>query len=83
MNKAGTLDEAFAIMDTLEFPVVVRPSFILRGAFNNNVAYNRTEFVAIVQRGLRASPTREVLIEASLYSLIEKMHRSKKDAQTQ
>ena len=47
------------------FPAVVRPSFTLGGT-GGGIAYNMEEFVAICQRGLDLSPTRELLIEESL-----------------
>ena len=48
----------------LGFPVVIRPSFTLGGT-GGGIAYNREEFVAICERGLEASPTKELLIEES------------------
>ncbi len=47
------------------FPVVIRPSFTLGGS-GGGIAYNREEFVDICERGLEASPTRELLIEESV-----------------
>ncbi len=46
-------------------PAVIRPSFTLGGT-GGGIAYNREEFYDIVQRGLEASPTNEVLIEESV-----------------
>ncbi|HEX4295977.1 MAG TPA: carbamoyl-phosphate synthase large subunit [Rhizomicrobium sp.] len=46
-------------------PAVIRPSFTLGGT-GGGIAYNREEFFDIVQRGLEASPTNEVLIEESV-----------------
>ena len=43
----------------------MRPSFTLGGT-GGGVAYNRSEFFEIVERGLDASPTTEVLIEESV-----------------
>src|SRR5262245_30418396 len=62
---AHSLDEAVAAQKTMGFPVVVRPSFTLGGT-GGGVAWNMEEFVAICQRGLDLSPTRELLIEESL-----------------
>ena len=47
------------------FPTVIRPSFTLGGT-GGGIAYNREEFEEIVERGLDASPTSEVLIEESV-----------------
>ncbi|HWA90646.1 MAG TPA: carbamoyl-phosphate synthase large subunit [Rhizomicrobium sp.] len=46
-------------------PAVIRPSFTLGGT-GGGIAYNREEFFTIVQNGLEASPTNEVLIEESV-----------------
>jgi len=46
-------------------PAVIRPSFTLGGT-GGGIAYNKEEFYEIVERGLDASPTNEVLIEESV-----------------
>jgi carbamoyl-phosphate synthase large subunit len=46
-------------------PAVIRPSFTLGGT-GGGIAYNREEFFDIVEQGLEASPTNEVLIEESV-----------------
>ena len=43
-------------------PCIIRPSFTLGGT-GGGIAYNREEFFEIVESGLDASPTAEVLIE--------------------
>ena len=60
-----TWEEANALMDTLDFPVIIRPSFTLGGT-GGSVAYNHDEHQALVENGLNASPIHEVLIEESL-----------------
>ena len=60
-----TWNEANALMDTLDFPVIIRPSFTLGGT-GGSVAYNHDEYQALVENGLNASPINEVLIEESL-----------------
>jgi len=62
---AHTLEEAFAGLDKVGLPAIIRPSFTLGGT-GGGVAYNREEFEEIVKKGLDASPTTEVLIEESL-----------------
>jgi len=62
---AHTLAEALAVQELVGFPAVIRPSFTLGGT-GGGIAYNMEEFVAICQRGLELSPTRELLIEESL-----------------
>jgi carbamoyl-phosphate synthase large subunit len=62
---AHTLAQAHEIQPTLGFPCVIRPSFTMGGS-GGGIAYNREEFEQIVERGLDASPTSEVLIEESV-----------------
>src|SRR6187399_2815712 len=64
-SLAHSMEEALQIQAGLGFPVVIRPSFTLGGT-GGGIAYNREEFVAICERGLEASPTKELLIEESL-----------------
>jgi len=75
MNKIGlatprsmlahSMEEAMQVQTTIGFPAIIRPSFTLGGA-GGGIAYNREEFVSIIERGLDASPTSEVLIEESV-----------------
>src|SRR6187399_218691 len=62
---AHTLAQAHEIQPSLGFPCVIRPSFTMGGS-GGGIAYNREEFEQIVERGLDASPTSEVLIEESV-----------------
>ncbi len=62
---AHSMEEAFQVQAGIGFPAVIRPSFTLGGA-GGGIAYNREEFVTICERGLEASPTKELLIEESL-----------------
>jgi carbamoyl-phosphate synthase large subunit len=62
---AHSLEEALQVQAVVGFPTILRPSFTLGGT-GSGIAYNREEFVAICERGLEASPTREVLIEESV-----------------
>ncbi|OFZ87127.1 MAG: carbamoyl phosphate synthase large subunit [Betaproteobacteria bacterium RBG_16_66_20] len=64
-SLAHSMEEALQVQASLGYPVVIRPSFTLGGT-GGGIAYNREEFVAICERGLEASPTRELLIEESL-----------------
>jgi carbamoyl-phosphate synthase large subunit len=66
--KAGlahNLEEALAIQSEVGFPTVIRPSFTLGGS-GGGIAYNRQEFIEIVERGLDLSPTSECLVEESV-----------------
>ncbi|HEX5844951.1 MAG TPA: carbamoyl phosphate synthase large subunit, partial [Rhodoplanes sp.] len=62
---AKGLVEALAALEEVGLPAIIRPSFTLAGT-GGGIAYNKAEFIAIVERGLDASPTTEVLIEESV-----------------
>jgi carbamoyl-phosphate synthase large subunit len=62
---AHSMEEALQVQASIGFPAILRPSFTLGGT-GGGIAYNREEFVNIVERGLDASPTNEVLIEESV-----------------
>jgi len=62
---AHSMEEALQIQAAIGFPAVIRPSFTLGGS-GGGIAYNREEFLAICERGLDASPTKELLIEESV-----------------
>ena len=64
-RTAGTLEEAYAVVEETGYPSVIRPSFTLGGT-GGGIAYNREEFEAIVRRGLDLSPSTSVLVERSL-----------------
>ncbi|QDZ03046.1 carbamoyl-phosphate synthase large subunit [Nitratireductor mangrovi] len=56
---------AATALDHVGLPAIIRPSFTLGGT-GGGIAFNRSEFFEIVERGLDASPTTEVLIEESV-----------------
>ncbi|HJO38915.1 MAG: carbamoyl-phosphate synthase large subunit [Vicinamibacterales bacterium] len=60
-----TLDEALGAVETLGFPVIIRPSFTL-GGVGGGIAYNVEEFREMAERGLGFSPVNEVLLEESV-----------------
>lgn len=60
-----TMDECFAAVGDLGYPVVVRPSFTMGGA-GSGIAYNEADLHRIAGSGLQASPTSEVLLEESI-----------------
>ncbi|HZP21274.1 MAG TPA: carbamoyl-phosphate synthase large subunit [Bauldia sp.] len=62
---AHSLIEALKALDVIGLPCIIRPSFTLGGT-GGGIAYNREEFLDIVERGIDASPTAEVLIEESV-----------------
>ncbi len=59
------LAKALNLLDMVGLPAVIRPSFTLGGT-GGGIAYNREEFLQIVEGGIDASPTNEVLIEESV-----------------
>src|SRR5947199_2543385 len=62
---AHNVDDAMTALESVGLPAIIRPSFTLGGT-GGGIAYNREEFIAIVEGGLEASPTNEVLIEESV-----------------
>ena len=58
-------EEAARALELVGLPAIIRPSFTLGGT-GGGIAYNRDEFFEIVQGGLEASPTTEVLVEESV-----------------
>jgi len=60
-----TMDDCFAAVKELNYPVVVRPSFTM-GGLGSGVAFNETDLEQIAGAGLRHSPTSEVLLEESI-----------------
>jgi carbamoyl-phosphate synthase large subunit len=60
-----SFDEALEALPQVGLPAIIRPSFTLGGT-GGGIAYNPDEFEEIVKGGLRASPTKEVLIEQSV-----------------
>ncbi|MEJ1160673.1 carbamoyl-phosphate synthase large subunit [Prosthecomicrobium sp. N25] len=62
---AKGLTEALEALEEIGLPAIIRPSFTMGGT-GGGIAYNRAELLDIVERGLDASPTTEVLIEESV-----------------
>ena len=64
-HQVKTLIAALEALDDIGLPAIIRPSFTLGGT-GGGIAYNKSEFIEIVERGIDASPTSEVLIEESV-----------------
>jgi carbamoyl-phosphate synthase large subunit len=62
---ANTMEEALEGLEKVGLPTIIRPSFTMGGT-GGGIAYNKEEFIAIVESGLDASPVTEVLIEESV-----------------
>jgi len=78
---AHAIGKASQALDYVGLPAIIRPSFTLGGT-GGGIAYNRLQFYEIVESGLDASPTTEVLIEESVLGWKEyemEVVRDKKD----
>ncbi len=62
---ARSMEHAFAILEDIGLPCIIRPSFTMGGS-GGGIAYNREEFEEICIRGFDLSPTHELLIDESL-----------------
>jgi carbamoyl-phosphate synthase large subunit len=80
-HQIKTLAQALVALEDIGLPAIIRPSFTLGGT-GGGIAYNKDEFIDIVERGIDASPTNEVLIEESVLGWKEyemEVVRDKKD----
>ncbi len=76
-----SLPDALRALDDIGLPAIIRPSFTMGGT-GGGIAYTKAEFIEIVERGIDASPTSEVLIEESVLGWKEfemEVVRDKKD----
>ncbi len=64
-HQIKTLPQALAVLDDIGLPAIIRPSFTMGGT-GGGIAYNKAEYIDIVERGIDASPTSEVLVEESV-----------------
>src|SRR6202521_2364085 len=64
-HQVKTLIQALEALEDIGLPAIIRPSFTLGGT-GGGIAYNKSEFIEIVERGIDASPTSEVLVEESV-----------------
>jgi carbamoyl-phosphate synthase large subunit len=64
-HQVKTLSKALEALDDIGLPAIIRPSFTMGGT-GGGIAYTKSEFIDIVERGIDASPTDEVLIEESV-----------------
>ncbi len=61
----GSVKEGLEVIERLGFPVILRPSFTLGGT-GGGIAYNREEYVDLLERGLKLSPVHQILVEESV-----------------
>ncbi len=62
---ASSLEEAIAVGESVGFPLMVRPSYILGGA-GTGTAEDREALARVAAEGLAASPVSRILIERSI-----------------
>ncbi len=64
-DTATSVEMALTLAERIGYPVLVRPSFTLGGS-GGGIAYSADELRNVADRGLRASPVQQVLIEQSV-----------------
>ena len=62
---AYSVEEALAIADKLNYPVVLRPAYTMGGE-GGGLVYNKEELKVVCARGLQASLVGQVLVEESI-----------------
>ncbi|MCZ0755501.1 carbamoyl-phosphate synthase large subunit [Anoxybacillus sp. J5B_2022] len=60
-----SLEEAFAFVKKIGYPVIVRPAFTLGGT-GGGICTNEEELIEIVSSGLKLSPVHQCLLEKSI-----------------
>ena len=64
-HQIKTLSKALEIIDDIGLPAIIRPSFTMGGT-GGGIAYTKSEYIEIIEGGIDASPTNEVLVEESV-----------------
>jgi len=64
-HQIKTLPQALAVLNDIGLPAIIRPSFTMGGT-GGGIAYNKAEYISIIEGGIDASPTNEVLVEESV-----------------
>ncbi len=64
-DVANSFLEGKEIAQRIGFPLVIRPSYTL-GGYGGGIVHKKEDFDAILMRGLKASPTHEVLVEKAV-----------------
>src|SRR5690625_2628233 len=76
-----SVEESLDFVDTIGYPVIVRPAYTLGGT-GGGMCYNKEELIHIVTNGLALSPVNQCLIEQSIAGFKEiefEVMRDKKD----
>jgi carbamoyl-phosphate synthase large subunit len=61
----GGIREGLEAIRSIGFPAILRPSFTLGGT-GGGIAYNKEEYMDLLDRGLKFSPVHQVLVEESV-----------------
>ncbi|MEM5475360.1 carbamoyl-phosphate synthase large subunit [Pacificibacter sp. AS14] len=64
-NIAAGMQDAFAALEDIGLPAIIRPAFTLGGT-GGGVAYNRDDYEHFCRSGLEASPMAQILVDESL-----------------
>jgi carbamoyl-phosphate synthase large subunit len=61
----GSIRDGLDVIEDIGFPAILRPSFTLGGT-GGGIAYNLEEYKELLEKGLKFSPVRQVLVEESV-----------------
>lgn len=75
-----TIDEAYAFVERIGYPVIVRPAFTLGGT-GGGICHNDEELEEIVANGLKSSPVTQCLLEKSIAGFKEIEYEVMRDSQ--
>ncbi len=64
-HMVRTFEHGMQVASELGFPLILRPNYTLGGA-GGGIAFSLEEYQTMIAAGLHASPTSEVLVEASI-----------------
>ncbi|MET0414205.1 MAG: carbamoyl-phosphate synthase large subunit, partial [Polyangiaceae bacterium] len=64
-HTARTLEQAYAAVEDIGYPVILRPSFTMGGS-GGGIAYSKSEFDTAIRWAFQQSPTHECLVEESV-----------------
>jgi carbamoyl-phosphate synthase large subunit len=62
---ARTLEQAYEAVESIGYPVILRPSFTMGGS-GGGIAYSKSEFDVAIRWAFQQSPTHECLVEESV-----------------
>ena len=74
-----TLEEAYAFVERIGYPVIVRPAFTLGGT-GGGICENEEQLIEIVEGGLKSSPVHQCLLERSIAGYKEIEYEVMRDA---